>query len=128
MTANLNPIFTLTPNVGVAQATAANTNRDGTGTIYTCFTAGANGSRVFRINAKAIVTTTAGMVRIYIYTGAVYKLLREYPVSAITVAANVKSWEVEEAFYDLVLPTGYTLVCSTHNAESMSVVCWGGDF
>lgn len=131
MPANTEPIFTLTPNIGAVAISTANTNRDGTGTIGTVLTAGANGTRVHRITVEATVTTTSGMVRLYIYTGSTYYMWKEVLVSAITVGAAVKAFtEVIELVGDraLVLPTGYSLRASTHNAESFNVLAEGGDY
>lgn len=52
MTANTAPIYTIAPNlggIGNAVTTAANTAFDGTGTVITNFTAGANGAYVQNI-------------------------------------------------------------------------------
>jgi hypothetical protein len=122
------PTFTGTPNCGNGVVSAANTNRDGTGTLATILTAGASGTRVFRIHIKAIATSTAGMVRLYIYDGTNTRLFREYVVTAITVGAAVKSWEAEEAFYDLVLPVNFVIKASTHNSETFNVIAFGGNF
>jgi hypothetical protein len=131
MTANTFPIFTLIPNIGQATISTANANRDGTGTIGTVLTAGADGTRVTRISIKARVTTTAGMVRLFIYTGAAYHLWREILVTAITPSATVASFEYTiELTGDraLVLPTGYSLRASTEKAEAIDVVIEGGNF
>lgn len=128
---NTNPIFTDTPNFGAAEISAANTGRDGTGTVVTIFTAGTKGSRVHRICAKAIVTTTAGMIRLFIHNGAAYFLYKEFPVTAITPSATVEafSYELQLPNEDaLVLPTGYTIRASTHNAEAFNVFIEGGDY
>ncbi|CAG0945367.1 hypothetical protein ANRL1_02302 [Anaerolineae bacterium] len=122
------PVFTGTPRCAVGQVTAANTARDGTGTLVNIFTAGASGSRISRVFCKAAVTTTAGMIRLFIYDGSATRLWREYPVTAITVGASTKSWEVEEAFFDLVIPANYIVKASTHNAEACNVIIDGGDF
>ena len=44
----------------------ANTNRDGTGTIVNCFTPGASGSIIDSVEGRFEVTSTAGMVRIFL--------------------------------------------------------------
>ncbi|MCX6057730.1 MAG: hypothetical protein NTW69_06235 [Chloroflexi bacterium] len=131
MAANTSPIFTLTPVTACVAIATANANRDGTGTIGTVLTAGANGTRIHRINLKATVTTTAGTIRLYIYTGAAYFLWREITNVAITVSATVPAWEyVIELFGEsaLVLPTGYSLRASTEKAENHNVVAEGGDY
>jgi hypothetical protein len=122
------PTFTGTPICGIGQVSTANVNRDGTGALNTVLTAGANGTRVFRIHIKATGTTTAGMLRLFVFDGTNARLFREYVVTAITVGAAVKSWDAEEAFYDLVLPVNYILKASTHNAETFNVIAFGGNF
>lgn len=130
------PGYAATPKVGVGALSAANTNRNGTGTIETVFTAGASGSRVDRIVIKATGNTTPGTVRLFIYTGSTYYLWREIAVSAITVSATVGGFEsamssnnaADIGFLPLSLPTGYSLRASTHNAETFNVIANGGDF
>lgn len=126
----LDPAYAATPRCAVAQATAANTNRDGTGTIATIFTAGASGSRIDLIAVKATGTTTAGMVRLYVHDGSTARLWREVPVSAVTPSASLASFAsyVNLTFDPLIIPTGYSLRASTHNAETFNVVATGGDF
>lgn len=131
MPANTTPIFTLTPRVDSVAIATANANRDGTGTVGTVLTAGSNGTRIYRVTIKATVTTTAGMVRLFIYTGAAYYLWREVVVSAITVAAAVAGFESSVellAERALILPSGYSLRASTHNAENFNVIAEGGDY
>jgi len=128
---NINPIFVQTPRVGVGQITTANTNRDGTGTVGTIFTAGTNGSRIHRIRVKAQVTTTAGMIRLFIHDGSNYRLWLEFIVTAITVGANIAGYEYDLQLPGekaLVLPTGYSLRASTHNTETFNVFAEGGDY
>ena len=64
MPANTIPIFTLSGNFTPARIAAANPASDGSGTLVTVVTAGANGTRVdgvrFR-NASATATTSAAM-------------------------------------------------------------------
>ncbi|TFV34544.1 hypothetical protein E4K66_30730 [Bradyrhizobium frederickii] len=78
---------------------------------------------------KAIVTTTAGMVRLYIYDGTNTRLWREVPVSAITPSASVAAFAsyLNLALEPLILPSGYSLRASTHNAETFNIVATGGD-
>lgn len=134
MPANIAPIFTLTPFVASAQVSAANTNRDGTGTVVTVTAGTTNGRRIDRINIKATVTTTAGMVRLYVDDGTNVRLWKEIPVSALTVSASAAGFETTISPSDpyaplLVLPSStYILKASTHNAEAMNVLATGGDY
>ena len=126
--------FASTPRCAVAQATAANTNLDGTGTIATVFTAGASGSRIDAISIKAIATTTAGMVRLYVHDGTNARLLKEVPVRAKTPSGTIDAEESHlnlgslSQILPLILPTGYSLRASTHNAETFNVFAFGGDY
>lgn len=133
------PNFTSAVNAGgnllTTRISAANTNRDGTGTVYVILTGGANGTRVDRVQWKATGTTTAGVVRLYLKdTGTPStRLIAEALVSAITPSATIKSAEGEFVRTDgqplVLVPSGWTLLASTHNAESFDVVATvAGDF
>lgn len=101
---------------------AANTNRDGTGTLVDGPSGGTDGSRIQRIRIKANVSTTAGMVRIFHHDGTTFRLIHEFIVAVVTAAAAVKTHEDELSFPDgFSLPSGHKLSASTHNAESFSV-------
>lgn len=131
MTANTTPIFTLTPHNTISQVSAANTNRDGTGTIVDCITGETNGTRINKITITATVTTTAGMVRLYYYDGAATRLWKEIVVSAITVAASTAAFT---SFIDLtgeyavILKSGEKIQASTHNAEAINIFIEAGDY
>lgn len=128
-----NPAYAATPRVGVTTISTANTNRDGTGTIGTVLTAGASGSRVDRVVVTATGTVTAGMVRMFLHDGATAKLYCEVSVLATTPSASVKAFiDTLEAvttpdLFPLILPNGWSLRASTHNAESFNVTAIGGD-
>lgn len=129
-----NANFASTPRVGVGQVTTANTNLDGTGTIATIFTAGASGSRIDAINLKAVATTTAGMIRLFVHDGTNARLLTEVPVIAITPSSTLPAWEAQlntntmTQVLPIILPTGYSLRAATNNAETFNVIASGGDF
>lgn len=131
MAANTSPIFTLVPVIGTVTIESANTNRDGSGTIEAVITGGTNGTRITRITIQAIVTTTAGMIRLYIDSGDTIFLWKEVAVTAITGSATVLEFVSvitltgENA---LILPSGYILMASTHNAEAFNIIAEGGDY
>lgn len=122
------PVFFTTPRIERGVISAANTNRDGTGTVVQFAVGVANGTKVNEIVVKARGTTTAGMVRVFLYNGSTYSLLDEYAVSAITAAANTATFRVSTAYNNLFLASAsWTLVASTHNAESFDVMAFLGD-
>lgn len=121
--------YAATPKTASAQVSAANTNRDGTGTLVTVFTAGANGSRIDDIYITASVTTTAGMIRLFLSNGTDTRLYREVLVSATTPSATVAAWTTSLTSLALVLGAGWSLRASTEKAEAINInVTRAGDF
>lgn len=123
-----NPLFTAVPRYAAAALSVANPNLDGTGTMGVGdFTSGANGSRVERVVIKALASTTAGMVRLFMTKGAEIKCLTEIPVTAVAKSASVAAFE-QIIELNLVIPTGYTVKASTEKGEAMIAHIFGGDF
>lgn len=128
MAANTNPVFTDVPIIGVGQISVANANRDGTGTVTTIATGQTDGTRIDEIQIKAAVTTTAGMIRLYIYDGANTRLFYEVPVTAITASATVATFWYSVKFDNLILPSTYELRASTEKAEAFNIVAFGSNY
>jgi hypothetical protein len=122
------PQFASSPvNAAVAVA-VANANRDGTGTVGTLYTAPANGARIDEIAIKASVTTTAGMVRLFLHNGTTFFLWKEVPVPAITASGTVPAFEAALSNLGLILQSGWSIRCSTQNAENFNLlVTQGGE-
>ena len=120
------------PRAAAAVLSAANTNRDGTGTIVTILAGGTSGSRVDDIRISATGTTTAGMIRFYLSLdgGTTNRLLFEVPVTAVTPSATVQSFQTLLTNLGITLPDANAqLRASTHNAESFHVaVTRAGNF
>jgi hypothetical protein len=127
-----NPNFAATPKQAVVQISAANTNRDGTGTTVLLVSGGSSGSRIERLRATAAGTTTAGVVRWFLSvdSGANKRLLRETLVPAVTPSATVAVFMAEEVFPGgLQLPGVSTQIyASTQNGETFNVFAEGGDY
>ena len=122
------PVFAVTPEIGMGQVSVANTNRDGTtGTYITLVTAAASGTRVAEIVTQATVTTTAGMVRLFLTDGSTTRMFDEIAVSAATVSASVKGNRVSTLYTNLVIPSGWSIRASTHNSEAINVFVLGAD-
>ncbi len=134
------PAFANTPNLGTdlnaCRISAANTNRDGTGTVYSLVTGGANGTRVDRVTITAISSTTTGMIRFYLKDNAGSphtRLVKEILVNAITPSGVLQAFAYEWCRNGLngqpsdgqpvaLVPNGWQLLVSTNNAESFDVV------
>lgn len=121
--------YASTVRTAQGQVSVANTNRDGTGTIATIFTAGSSGSRIDDIVIVATGTTTAGMVRLFLHDGTNARLWQEVPVSAVTPSGTVPAWTSALLNQALILANGWSLRASTNNAETFNVIVdRAGDF
>ena len=137
MAANTAPIFTLTPAVewGPSVLTTANTTADGTGTMLTVFTAGADGSFVQRIRFRPAGTNVQTVARVFINNGLTNSapsnniLWDEVTLGAITISqtAAQTSFEIPLNF---ALPAGYKLnvTLGTTVAAGYYVSVIGGDY
>lgn len=122
-------IYVGTPKTWHASLSAANTNRDGSGTIVTLASGGSNGSRIDRVKVVARGATTAGVIRLFLNDGTNTYLYEEIMVDAITPSTSVKVWKGEITFADgIALPNGWSLRASTHIAEAFTAVAHGGDY
>jgi hypothetical protein len=127
-----NPTYASTPRTAIAQISAANTGRDGTGTLVDVIAGAATGTRVDDITIIATGTTTAGMVRLFLTTdaGTTNRLLREVPVTAVTPSGTVQAFSVSLFDLGIVLPNANTRIrAATNNAETFNVIVTrAGDF
>lgn len=136
MPANTSPIFPLTPQIAWATITAANTATDGTGTVNTIFTAGANGGRVDYIRCRALGTNAATVLRVFINNGstnatATNNALFEELTLPITTASNTGDTGGDsDIALNLSLPVGYKInvVLATAVAAGWKVSAVGGDY
>lgn len=124
MPANNNPIFTAVADIQwpPSPLTAANTAKDGTGTVATAFTADAsNGGYISKLVARSLGTNVATVLRVFINNGAVNTtaanntLLTEMTLPATTLSetAALPSYELP---LNLALPPGYRINCTIGTA------------
>ena len=137
--ANTNPIFILEPQTVSCTIDAANTARNGSGTLVTLFTAGANNSRVDFvqfISAQATPAANSAMVcRVFVTdtAGANPVLLSEVTLSSVT-ASNTAVGASNTVFYSngLLLSAGQQLKVSksVHAGpeDTLQVVARGGNY
>ena len=139
MAANTSPIFTLTPEIQWADAlTTANTTKDLTsGTIYSVFTGGTNGSYVQRIRFRTLGTNLAATVaRIWINNGRTTNTSANntlwdeisLPVTTISETAAQANYELPLNF---ALPPSYRIYVTlgtAPNAAGWDATIIGGDY
>lgn len=113
--------YASTPLSAALKISTANTARDGTGTIGTLVTAGANGCRVDDLYISAQGTTTAGVIRMFLHDGATFYLLQEVLVAAVTPSTSTPVWSVFLPNLGIVLQNGWSLRFSTEKAETFNI-------
>lgn len=120
-----------TGNTGIKTISTANSNLNGTGTIYTVLTAASNGTTIQSVVIKAQVTTSQGMVRLFLYDGdSITMLLKEIPVPAVTKSGTAHSFSHKVDFNGkgFALTSGYSLKATTENGESFNIIAEGLDW
>lgn len=125
MPANTNPIFTEAPTAqwGTTVLTAANTAKDGTGTVLTVFTAGSDGSYVQRVRFRAAGTNVATVARIFINNGSTNAtpanniLFDEVTLTATTLS-EVAALSNYEVAINVGLPASYVINVTIGTAVS----------
>lgn len=125
------PQFAAVPLLDIAQISAANANRDGTGTTVLVASGTAAGKRIERVLIKgAGPSSTAGMVRFYLSldSGATKRLIAEVPVGAVSPSANVATFSAYcPELAGLKLPAVATqLLASTHYGEAFNIIVESG--
>jgi len=140
MAANTNPIFELVPNNGLVSITAANTAKDGSGTITPLITGGTNGTRVDTIrfiSAQATPAASSNRVgRIFLSkdSGTTWNLVDEVVITGAT-SSNTAAGDKT----DITYPNGFILKDSTQILgcamsvyagvqDRTNVIARGGDF
>ena len=152
MSANFNPIYTLTPNVSSVKITTTSTNTRSDGSAagaigtdqFLAFTSGASGSFVQRarfntVASAAAVTSVATTLRVFlsstgsgIPTSANTNLLAEISVPAISTAATTAATNYYEIPLNIAVPSGRYILVSQHLAQttnqSWQATIFGGDY
>lgn len=141
---NTQPIFPVAPKASWGTISAANTAKDGTGTVVTIATGGSNGTRLDMIKVRALGTNVATVMRFFINNGQANSgptnnsLVHEITLAATTLneAAALADTEVTisrgtEVFCAIpYLPPGHKLnvVLGTAVAAGYQVTVFGGDY
>lgn len=137
MPANSAPIFSKIAHVEWANGiTAANTAKDGTGTVSTAFAADAtNGSYLQKLLVRPMGTNVASVLRVFMNNGssnataANNALIAEVGLPA-TTNSEVAAVSGNEVPLNIPLPPGYRIMVTlgTAVAGGYTVTAVGGDY
>jgi hypothetical protein len=131
----LDPQYTTTPNVSADTETTANNVYDGTGTVGTCFTAGANGSFVGFIKLKPLGTNVPSVARFWVNNGgsnataANNYLIAEMSLPATTASATAALVEITIPLQFAIEPAyKINFALGTTVASGWQATVVGGDY
>ena len=139
MPANIDPIYSKAPDIQwttIPTGTTANTAGDGTGTVFTVFTADAtNGGFVQSIRVKAQSTSAATVIRFFINNGSANttatnnSFIDEMTIPIIT-ASSVAAVSVFELSVGRALPAGYKINCcyATSVTGTIALTAFAGKY
>jgi len=152
MPANINPIYSLTPNVGTVKITqnsvlvrsdGSAVNAIGTDQ-FLAFTSGANGSFIQRVRfnvvaSAAAVNSVATTLRVFLSTvntgtptAANTNLLAEISVPLISAANSTAASSYYEIPLNIAVPASRYILVSQHIAQtanqSWQAIVFGGDY
>ena len=138
MAANTNPVFSRAGHINwnAANITAANTTRDGTGTVTNVFTSDlTEGSYLQRLVVRSRGTNVATVMRVFINNGADStvaannSLIAEIGIAAST-ASEVAAMSGQEIPLNIILPATYKInvTLGTAVAAGFSVTAIGGKY
>lgn len=133
------PPFTQTPKVSSGVLGAANTARDGSGAIVSCYTAGANGAYIKKatfMSSQAAAAASSAMVgRLWVSTdgGTTWNLRQEIALPTVTASNTVIGQAQTITFPDgLVIPAnaivGATISVYAGVQDRFICMVEGGDY
>lgn len=107
-----NPTYAGTPNVNLGQLSAANTARDGSGTLGTtliqCWTAGTKGAVINRVIIKAEGNPADCVITLFLYNGTNTRLFDEFDIGDPAAASTTVAGYREERYYnDMPIPPNW---------------------
>lgn len=129
MAANTVPKFIDKPLIGMGSLSSAETSRTAPTSTAKIATGKPAGTVIELLRAVATATTTAGMIRFFLFDGVTYFFWKELPVAAITPSPTVPAWEKEfvPTGGSMTLPDTIELHAATEKGEAFKVFAFGGD-
>lgn len=122
------PVFAVTPrvtNVSIATADSSYISPTNFGTLIT---GAATGTRIAEIVVKNAATSSAAIVRIFLYNGSTYFMFDEITVAAAAASATVQTSRVSTLYNNLILPDStWSIRVTTSVSQVTHVTALGAD-
>jgi hypothetical protein len=123
------PVFAVTPRIGVAALTSADTSYTSPTNVVTVLSAATSGTRVAEVVVQMTAAVgTATMVRLFVHDGSSAMLFDEVGIAAATGTTSVKQTRVSTLYSNLVLPNNnWSLRATVHTSNAGVVTALGAD-
>ena len=90
--------------------------------VTTLGAAGANGTKITQVDVIDAGTESAGLVNLFLFDGTAYHLHESVTIAAATPSTTVAPLKQSLYYDNLVLPTGWSLVCTTTVVADESLI------
>ena len=90
--------------------------------VTTLGSAGASGTKINEIDVIPAGTVVAGLVNVFLYDGTNYHLHESVTIAAATPSTTVAPIKTSLYYDNLVVPAGWSLVCSTTVVADESLI------
>lgn len=122
------PQFAVTPRIGSVSIATADSSYTAPTNVGTLITGASTGTRIAEIVVKLAATSTAAIVRIFLYDGTTYWLFDEVTIAAATGSATVQQTRVSTTYNNLILPSSsWSVRVTTSVSQTTHVTALGAD-
>jgi hypothetical protein len=122
------PVFAVTPRIGSVSIATAEASYTAPTNVGTLITGVSTGTRISEIIVKCATTSTAGLIRIFLYDGSNYWFFDEVTVAAATGSATVQQTRVSTTYNNLILPSNtWSIRVTTSVSQTVHVTALGAD-
>jgi len=122
------PAFATTPRLSSVSIATADSSYTAPTNVGTVITGVAAGTRVSEVVVKCAATSSAAIVRLFLYDGTTYWLFDEVTIAAATGSSTVQQTRVSVTYNNLILPSAsWSLRATTSVSQATHVTALGAD-
>lgn len=122
------PAFAVTPRIGSVSVATADSSYTAPTNVGTVMVGASGGTRIAEVVVKAVATSAAAIVRLFLYDGTTYWLFDEVTVAAATGSATVQQTRVSTTYNNLILPSAsWSLRATISVSQATHVTALGAD-
>jgi len=122
------PVFAAIPKISSVVIATADSSYTSPTNVGNLITGGTNGTRISEIVIKCAATSSAAIVRVFLWNGSSYFLFDEATIAAATGSSTVQQNRVSLTYNNLILPSSsWSLRVTTSVSQTTHVTALGAD-